>query len=115
MTMLMERERTWIDVCSYDGLESERGVRALVGDAHVAVFRTHDGAVYAVDAIDPFSGASILARGIVGSRGADPFVASPLYKQRFDLRTGICLDDPTVHVQVFPIEVSAGRVRVGST
>ena len=112
MTMLLER--TWIDVCGYDELQVERGARVLVGNAHVAVFRTHDGAVHAIDAIDPFSGASVLARGIVGTRDADPFVASPMYKQRFDLRTGVCLDDPSVAVQVFATEVSGGRVRVAS-
>jgi nitrite reductase (NADH) small subunit len=112
MTMLLER--TWVDVCGRDDLEVERGVRALVGDVHVALFRTHDGAVYAIDAVDPFSGASVLARGIVGTHGPDLFVASPMYKQRFSLRTGICLEDPTVAVRVYPVEVHGGRVRVGS-
>jgi nitrite reductase (NADH) small subunit len=112
--MTMTQERTWIDVCSYDDLQSELGTRVLVGDEHVAVFRTHDGEVCAIDSIDPFSGASVLARGIVGSRGDAPFVASPMYKQRFDLRTGQCLEDPTVHVRVFPTEVTGGRVVVAS-
>lgn len=112
MTVLLER--TWTDVCDYDDLEIERGIRALVGEAHVAVFRTHDGEVHAIDAIDPFSGASVLARGIVGTRDSDPFVASPMYKQRFDLRTGACLDDPSVTVRVFRTEISGGRVRVAS-
>ena len=112
MTVLLER--TWVDVCGYDDLEVERGVRVIVGDAHVAVFRTHDGAVHAIDAIDPFSGASILARGIVGTRDDDPFVASPMYKQRFDLRTGRCLDDPSVSVPVYPTQISGGRIRVAS-
>ena len=35
----------------------------------------------------------MLARGIVGTRGDVPFVASPMHKQAFDLRTGECLDD----------------------
>lgn len=112
MTMLLER--AWVDVCSYDDLQTERGVRVLVGDSHVAVFRTHDGDVHAIEAIDPFSGASVLARGIVGSSGDAPFVASPMYKQRFDLRTGVCLEDPTVQVRVFPTEVTGGRVVVAS-
>ena len=112
MTVLLER--TWVDVCDYDDLPVERGVRVLVGEAHVAVFRTYDGAVHAIDAIDPFCGASVLARGIVGSRGEDPFVASPMYKQRFDLRTGCCLDDVSVRVSVYPVEVRGGTVRVGS-
>ena len=112
MTMLLER--TSVDVCAYDDVPVERGIRVLVGDAHVAVFRTYDGAVHAIDAIDPFSGASVLARGIVGTVGTEPVVASPMYKQRFELRTGICLDDASVSVCVYPVEVCDGRVRVGS-
>jgi len=112
MTMLLER--TSVDVCGYDELPVERGVRVLVGDAHVAVFRTYDGSVHAIDAVDPFSGASVLAHGIVGTRDTEPVVASPMYKQRFDLRTGSCLDDPSVSVCVYPVEVCDGRVRVGS-
>lgn len=112
MTTLLER--TWVDVCGYDDLQIERGVRVLVGNAHVAVFRTHDGEIHAIDAIDPFSGASILARGIVGTRDTDPFVASPMYKQRFDLRTGTCLEDESVSVRVYATEIVGGRIRVAS-
>ena len=112
MTMLLER--AWTDVCHVDDVQVERGMRVLVGDAHVALFRTYDGEVHAIDAIDPFCGASVLARGIVGSKDGDPFVASPMYKQRFDLRTGVCLEDSTVSVQVYPVEVDSGRIRVGS-
>ena len=112
--MTMTQERTWIDVCGYDDLQSELGTRVLVGDEHVAVFRTHEGAVHAISAIDPFSGASVLSRGIVGSCGDAPFVASPMYKQRFDLRTGQCLEDASVRVRVFPTEVTGGRVVVAS-
>lgn len=113
MTVVLER--TWVDVCGYDDLQVERGIRVLVGDQHVAVFRTHDGEVHAIAAVDPFSGASVLARGIVGSRDEAPFVASPMYKQRFDLRTGVCLDDSSVQVHVYPIELADGRVLVGDT
>lgn len=112
MTVLLEH--SWVDVCGYDDLPIERGVRILLGDEHVAVFRAYDGAVHAIDAIDPFSGASVLARGIVGSRDGDTFVASPMYKQRFDLQTGRCLDDPSVQVRVYAVDTCGGRVRVGS-
>jgi nitrite reductase (NADH) small subunit len=78
----------------------------------VALFRTHDGAVYALDNRDPFSGASVLSRGIVGSRGDVPTVASPMYKQAFDLRTGACLDDGAVTIATYPVRVVDGQVQV---
>lgn len=110
MTLLVDV--TWVDVCGYDDLLPERGVRALVGPHHVAVFRTYDGEVYAVDDVDPFSGASVLSRGIVGTRSDAPAISSPMFKQSFDLRTGYCLDDPSVSVRVFAARVHDGRVHI---
>ena len=84
------------------------------GGAAVAIFRTHDGNVYAMSNYDPFSQASVLARGIVGTRGDVPFVASPMHKQAFDLRTGQCLDDAAVRVTTYDVRVADGMVLVGS-
>ena len=108
-------ELAWVDVCGYDDLEPERGVRALVDDQAVAVIRTADGAVYAVSDLDPFSGASVLSRGIVGTSAERPVVASPMFKQHFDLRTGVCVEDPAVRVDVRPVRVVRDRVLVGAT
>jgi nitrite reductase (NADH) small subunit len=106
-------ESTWIDVCGYDDLIPERGVAALVGGHQVAVFRTFDGELFALSNRDPFSGAYVLARGILGTRGPVPTVASPMYKQVFDLRTGRCLDDPQRAVRAFRVRrTRAGRVEV---
>jgi len=102
-----------VPVCRYDELEPERGVAALVDGVQVAVFRLADGTVLAVGHHDPFSGANVIARGIVGTRGTAPTVASPMYKQVFDLRTGVCLDDPAVELGSHPVQVDAdGVVRV---
>jgi nitrite reductase (NADH) small subunit len=103
---------TWVAVCSLDRLQPERGVAALVDGVQVALFRTHDGAVYALDNRDPWSGAYVLSRGIVGSRGDVPTVASPMYKQVFDLRTGACLDDDTVRVATYDVRVVDDQVEV---
>ena len=107
----------WTAVCRADQLLPERGVAALVGGVQVALFRLFDGTLHAVGHRDPFSGAHVLARGIVGSRGDVPTVASPMYKQVFDLRTGVCLDAPddgSVRLPVFPVREEDGVVLVGS-
>jgi nitrite reductase (NADH) small subunit len=103
----------WTAVCRYDDIIPERGVAALVDGMAVAVFRTHDGALYALSNVDPFSSASVLSRGIVGDREGRPTVASPIYKQVFELATGVCLDDPDVSVPAYPIRVVDGIVEVG--
>ena len=105
----------WVDVCALADLVPDRGACVLVDGRQVALFRTsQDGAIYAISNFDPFSGAYVLSRGIVGSRGDAPKVASPMYKQSFDLRTGECLDDPSVCVDVFVVRCVAGRVEVAS-
>ncbi|MFE6687515.1 nitrite reductase small subunit NirD [Streptomyces sp. NPDC057743] len=88
--------RSWTRVCSYDELTPGRGVAVLSASGQqVAVFRDRAGELYAVDNRDPFSGAYVLSRGILGSRAGVPTVASPMYKQVFDLRDGRCLDEET--------------------
>jgi nitrite reductase (NADH) small subunit len=103
---------TWTAVCRYDDLQPERGAAALVGGEQVALFRGFDGTLYAIGNRDPFTGAFVLSRGIVGTRGTIPTVASPLHKQVFDLRTGVCLDDATAAAGVFGVRVRDGTVEV---
>ncbi|WP_430868849.1 nitrite reductase small subunit NirD [Demequina aurantiaca] len=80
-----------VHVCAVSQLTPELGVAALVGDAQVALFLLDDGSLYAVQNLDPFSGASVMSRGITGSRGSIPTIASPIYKQVYSLLTGECL------------------------
>jgi len=103
---------TWTSVCLLRDLVPDRGVTALAGDAAVAVFRLTGDGVYAIAACDPFCGANVLGRGLVGSAGDACYVASPMYKQRFDLATGACLDDPAIRVPVYPVRVTNGIVQV---
>lgn len=102
----------WTAVCRYDDLQPERGVAALVGGAQVALFRAFDGTLYAIGNQDPFTGAFVLSRGIMGTRSGVPTVASPLHKQVFDLRTGVCLDDEGTEAGVFAVRVRDGLVEV---
>jgi nitrite reductase (NADH) small subunit len=100
-------------VCRIAELEIERGVAALVHGQAVAVFRVSEDTVYAVSNHDPFDRTSMLARGIVGWRGDIPFVASPVHRNAFDLRTGRCLDDPHVSVAAYDVKMLEGVVLIG--
>jgi len=111
----MTAVETWTPVCALTDLVPNRGAAALLeGDQQVAIFRTSTDEVYALSNIDPFSGAAVLSRGLVGDLGGVPVVASPMHKQHFDLRTGACVDDPTVTVIVFPVRVADGTILVGA-
>jgi len=103
---------TWIDVGPVSVLTPDRGVAALVDGRQVAVFLVGDGTLHALDNRDPVSGANVLSRGIVGDRGGEAVVASPVYKQCFSLLTGRCLDDPDEAVAVHEVRTQDGRVHV---
>lgn len=103
----------WQPVCRMVELEVERGATALVHGQALAIFRTGDDRVYALGNYDPFAKASVLAKGIVGVRDDVPFVASVEHRHGFDLRTGECLDDASVHVPAYDVRVVEGVVLVG--
>jgi nitrite reductase (NADH) small subunit len=107
----------WIDVCALDDILPDTGAAALVGGRQIAIVRVGDGdgegaEVYALDNFDPFSHAFVIARGIVGDRAGVPKIASPIFKQSFDLGTGQCLDDPAVRLASYPVRVAEGRIMV---
>jgi len=110
----MTAVEVWTPVCVVTDLIPNRGAAALLeGNEQVAIFRTAGDEVYALSNIDPFSGAAVLSRGIVGDLRGVPVVASPMHKQHFDLRTGACVDDPDVTVAVYPVRVEDGTILVG--
>ncbi|MEV1077489.1 nitrite reductase small subunit NirD [Streptomyces sp. NPDC050211] len=99
---------SWFTVCDLNLLLPGRGVAALLPDGRqAAVFRDRAGNLYAVDNRDPFGGAAVLSRGLIGSHQGRPFVASPLLKQRFDLATGQCLDDDTVRITAYEVRAAS--------
>ncbi|MGA0582392.1 MAG: nitrite reductase small subunit NirD [Castellaniella sp.] len=103
----------WQPVCRLDDLIMDAGVAVRAHGKQVAVFLTEAGP-FALDHVDPFCGAAVLARGIVGELQGHPVVASPMYKQHFRLDTGQCLEDETVRVRRWPLRVDAdGFLRVG--
>lgn len=124
---------TWVAVCRLEDLVPERGAAALVAGEQVALFRLPARGsagsagsagpipaadeVLAVQQLDPFMDAHVMSRGIVGSRGDTPTVASPLLKQVFDLRTGRCLEPvgrAPRHLRTWRVRVENGVVLVAA-
>jgi nitrite reductase (NADH) small subunit len=112
---LLNAIQVWTTACSYDHLIPGRGVGVLLDDGRqAALFRLDDGSLHAIGNIDPFSGAAVLSRGIVGDRGGRATVQSPILKQAFALDDGSCLDDPRVSVPVYQVRVTReGQIQVG--
>ncbi len=113
-------DASFTPICPVDQILLDTGVGALVDGQRVAVFRLSSinadevDEIYAIDGTDPFSGVPVLSRGLVGSVGDEPIVASPLHKQRFNLQTGQCLDDESVRLTTYVTEVVDGVVFVSS-
>lgn len=105
----------WQAVCPLEDITPDTGVGAWLGGRAIAVFRlAASGEVFAIDNVDPHSGASVLSRGLVGNLGERLVVASPLYKQHFCLHTGACLESPELAVRAYPARVEAGTVYVAT-
>ncbi len=112
----------WLTVCSVNDLQEYSGVCALVDGQQVAIFYIPDtgntnpdlnsGRVYAIGNYDPFGKANVLSRGIIGDLKGQTVVASPLYKQHFNLQTGVCLEDESVSVPVYACRIDEGKVQV---
>ncbi len=104
--------REWTRVCSSDRLVPDRPVCALVGEVPVGIVRTSFGELFAFVSIDPFSSANVLWRGVVGSIDGRPTISSPMFKQRFLLGTGECLDDASRSIEVMAIREYDGEIEV---
>lgn len=104
----------WTAVCNLDDIVPDTGVCALLNGRQVAVFRVGGDAprVFAIDNYDPNSQAAVLSRGLVGSIGERIVVASPIYKQHFDLQSGECLEAPAQSVASYPARIDGGQVWV---
>jgi nitrite reductase (NADH) small subunit len=108
--------QTWQRLCTRADLVPYSGVAAWVetpeGPAQVAVFYLpgHAQELYALDHRDPFSGANVIARGIVGDIKGQPVVASPLYKQHFRLEDGQCLEEDSVALRTWKVSFKGDEI-----
>jgi len=101
-------------ICALDEILDGAGVCALIDGEQVALMRVGE-EVFALENRDPFSDANVISRGLVGDLQGQLVVASPVYKQHFNLRTGRCLEDESVSLKAWPCGVLDDRVWVEST
>lgn len=111
----MSQNQDWITVCHRNDLVDNSGVCALVHGQQVAIFKlasANDEKVLAISNWDPIGKANVLYRGLVGSTNERLVVASPLYKQRYCLETGECMDDPSKSVSVYPTRICGDQIQL---
>lgn len=102
----------WTAVCRVDDLEPLWGEAAIVAGDQIALFRLADDRLFAVSNVDPATQAAVMSRGIVGSRGDRPTIASPLLKDLYELETGRCLTKPDLALSTWRVRVDGDVVHV---
>jgi len=116
MQTATELNLNWVDVCSLSDLPDNMGAAVLLDDTQIALFYIKKNEqVFALNNFDPFSEASVISRGIIGSIGDELVVASPIYKEHFNLETGQCIEDDAVSIDSYPVKITDGRVLLGLT
>jgi nitrite reductase (NADH) small subunit len=108
-----DEEAGWVGVCPLEDVIPDTGVCAFIDGRQIAIVRVGAGErLFAVGNFDPFSRAFVISRGIVGDKDGVPKIASPIFKQSFDLATGVCLESPEVALPTYRTRVRAGQVEV---
>lgn len=111
----------WLSICQLDDIVPNMGCCALVSNAsnkarQIAIFRIvslqGEEQLFAVDNYCPFSQANIISRGIVGDLNDKIVVASPLYKQHFELSSGQCIEDKSVRLNNYAIRLNGSTVEL---
>jgi nitrite reductase (NADH) small subunit len=104
----------WQKVCSREDLVENSGICALVGEEQVALFYLpqQEKQLFAISNHDPIGNANVLSRGMVGDVDGRIVVASPLYKQHFDLESGECLEEEGTQLEVYQARFDADSVLI---
>lgn len=104
----MERINREYAVGAVEDFMLQIGRVVTAGEVELAVFRTSDGAVYAVRNQSPHPKGGPLAEGIVSGY----YLYDPLYDWKIDLRTGEVQAPDRGQVDVYPVTVDNGVVNV---
>lgn len=112
--MTVVEQYNWQAICKREDLVQGSGVCAMVGGEQVALYYLpdEDAQVFALANRDPIGEANVLSRGLVGDVDGRLMVASPLYKQHFDLLTGVCLEEQDIQVDVYRVRLDGDSVLV---
>ncbi len=105
----------WHAICDLNSLTPNTSVCALVNGQQLAIYRVSNAgetSFYATSNWDPVGKANVIYRGIIGSIGDEPVIASPLYKQRFSLLTGECFESPEHKLSTYPVKIEDNRLLV---
>ncbi len=98
---------TWkVAICQFEELPIGLGRGFIVGDQSIAVFRTRDGQVMAVENRCPHKGGRLSEGMLAGDQ-----IVCPMHSFRFDaINGGTCDQESVCPVPVYPVEVIDSQV-----
>ena len=108
---------SWNNICKISDIVPNGARAALIDGEQVAIFRIQQGdseQLFAISNYCPFSKANVLSRGLVGSIGETLVVASPIYKEHFNLATGQCIEDEDVKLKCWSVQLDGDTIQVQS-
>lgn len=108
-----KQKASWVKVCQLNDITPKTGVCALVNGEQVAIFRPRfDEQLFAISNMDPFAQSNVLSRGLICEYDGELWVASPLKKQRFNLSTGLCMEDETMSIDTYEVRVKGTDIEI---
>ena len=105
----------WEAVCTLSDLPPGAVMAARVGHRCVAVAHVvvnGKDLLFAVGNIDPLSHTLVIARGSVTEHNGIPIIRSPINQYAYDLRSGICLNDPRLMIPTYQVRGTMGLIEV---
>lgn len=113
MSLTTEKTQEWTTICRQEALTANAGICALFNQQQIAIFFCQrSDSIYAVANFDPIGQANVMSRGMMGCQQGKTYVASPLYKQHFDLQTGQCLESPEHFLKTYQVRVANENVQL---
>lgn len=102
----------WETICQLSEINKNTGVCAIHNGEQVAIFKVGEKEqLFALQNYDPIGNANVLSRGIVGDVDGQQVVASPLFKQQYNLSTGQCLEED-ISLKTFTVRAKDGFVQL---
>ncbi|MCZ8518173.1 MULTISPECIES: nitrite reductase (NAD(P)H) small subunit [Paenibacillus] len=103
------KQLTYVGIGRLEDFEERIGRVVRIGGEEIAVFRTTEGRIFALENRSPGPRGGTLADGIVS--GAVLF--DPICDWRIGLADGVVLAPDTGQVRTYPVQIEDGEVRIG--
>ncbi len=106
---LNKNEYTYYLVGNVDDFTERLGRVVRLGNEEIAIFKTTDGRIYALENKSPGPRGGTIAEGIISG----DVLFDPICDWKISLTDGQVLDPDTGQVRIYPVQVDAEEVRVG--